>query len=182
MCRRKYRDASHRIEQPKFKAVIIQRHDCEMDIAEFQTVRHRDRPVFDQLNLHARIAVPIAAEEMRKRIFNDHGRGGHSEYPGFTLFERARPLVEGLNFSQEAPAESKQALALGGQFQTPTNPVKQRYSESSFQRIDLSGSSRLTQIDSRDRPMDAARIDNCHEGPQLIDVYLHNAIPASSTE
>jgi hypothetical protein len=52
--------------------------------------------------------------------------------------------------------------------------------ESGFERIDLSGSSRLTQIDSRHRPMDAARIDNHHEGAQLIDVNLHNANSASN--
>src|SRR5258707_2309814 len=168
VCCRKHRDAPHRIERPNSEAVIIQGHESEMNIAEFQAARHRDRSFLDQLNLYARIAAPIAAEEPRKGIFNDHRRSGYSEYPGFTLFERARPLMEGLDFSQEPTAEPKQALSFGGKFQAPANPVKQRYPESGFERIDLSGSSRLTQIDSRDRPMDAARIDNCHEGPQLI--------------
>jgi drug/metabolite transporter (DMT)-like permease len=81
--------------------------------------------------------------------------------------------VEGLDLSQEATAEPKQALSFGGKFQAPTNAIKQRYPESGFERIDLSGSSRLAQIDLSDRPMDAALIDDRHEGPQLIDVYLH---------
>jgi hypothetical protein len=64
MCFRKHCDASHRIEQSSSKAIIIQRHESEMDIASFQSARHRDRSFFDQLNLHARIALSIAAEEM----------------------------------------------------------------------------------------------------------------------
>jgi hypothetical protein len=177
---RNHGDAPHGIEQPNCKTVIIQRHESEMDVAEFQTARHRDPAFFDQLNLHARMPAPIAGEEMRKGIFNDHGRSGHAENSGLTFFERASPLVECLDFSQEATAESKQALSLGGKFQPPTNAVEQRYAESGFERIDLSGSSRLTQIDSWDRAMDAARVDNRHEGPQLIEVYLHDAISASN--
>jgi hypothetical protein len=77
-------------------------------------------------------------------------------------------------------AESKQAFSFGGKFQASTNAIKQRYSESGFERVDLSGSSRLTQINSRSRPMNTAGVYDRHEGSQLIDVYLHNAVPASN--
>jgi hypothetical protein len=83
---RNYRDAPHGIKQPNPKTAVIQRHDSEVHIAEFETTGHRDPTFLDQLNLDARVPAPIVAEEGRKGIFNDLRRSRYAENAGLTLF------------------------------------------------------------------------------------------------
>jgi len=121
---RNHRDAAHWIEQPSPKTVVIQRHESEVHITELKTAGHRDSSFLDQLNLDTRVSAPIATEEIRKSIFNDLRRSRHAENTGFTLFERGRPLVEGLHFSEQAAAKPKQSFSLRGEFQPPADPIK----------------------------------------------------------
>ncbi|HXW28510.1 MAG TPA: hypothetical protein VEK55_04025 [Xanthobacteraceae bacterium] len=113
---RNHRDAAHWIEQPNPKTVVIHRHESEVHIAELKTARHRDPSFLDQLNFDARVPAPITTEEIRKGIFNDLRRSRDADNARFTLFDRARLLVEGLDFCQQAAAKPKQGFALRGEF------------------------------------------------------------------
>ena len=110
------------------------------------------------------MAAPVPAEEIRQSIFNDHWCSRDAENASLALFERASPLVEGFDFSQQAATMPKQTFALRGEFEAPADPVEQGQVESGFERVDLSRRRRLTQMQSRDGPVDAARLHNSHEG------------------
>jgi hypothetical protein len=121
---RNHCEAAYRIEQPDAETIVIHRHEGEVHIAELETARHRDPSFLEQLNLNARIAAPVPAEEIRQSIFNDHWCSRDAENAGLALFERASPLGEGFDFSQQAATEPKQAFALRGESEAPADPVK----------------------------------------------------------
>jgi hypothetical protein len=121
---RNHRDAPNGIEQPEPKSLVIERHESDVHIARLETTGHCDPAFLDKLNLDAGVPAAIVAEETRKGIFNDLRRSRYPQNTCLTIFQRASPLLESLDFSQQSAAEPKQAFALDGEFEAAAHPVK----------------------------------------------------------
>src|SRR5262249_16302678 len=166
------RQPVHRIQEPKPKSSLINRHDAEVNLAVIQPAGQRVAAVLDQLDFDGRMAGAPVSEKARQRILNDR-RGGPDAHDARVAFpERACSLAEGLSLCQQASAAAKEVLAFRSEVKASADAVEQQHAKLCLKGLNLPGRGRLGEIEARRRAMNAAGVDDGREGAQVAEVHI----------
>src|SRR5262245_56710463 len=91
---RQHSQEVHWIEQPTAKPLVASWHDCDIDVAAFESARKAAPTVPDQMNLDANVALAIARQKLRKEALDRLRGSSDAQYSDLPALKGTRPIAE----------------------------------------------------------------------------------------
>src|SRR5215467_14054553 len=94
MTLRQHSQEVHWIEQPAAEPIVAGWHDCDIDVAAFESAGQAGATVLDQMNLDANVALAIARQKLRKKTLDRLRGSSEAQDSDFPALKGTRPLAE----------------------------------------------------------------------------------------
>src|SRR5882724_3801825 len=146
-------------------------HDRQMDLTPFEAGALLEVASLYQLYVNAGMIAPMTWQKGSDQVCDDLRGRANFERPGVSAAQRLSMFSQKLGMGQQLPAALQQVFAVGRQPKAAANVFEEGDAELGFQRLDLSRSCRLTEIQTRARTAKSAHFGGHDESAQRAEVY-----------